>query len=427
MAARGRNRHDEPVACRRVERRDDHSLGPRGRLHPCSARSSPWDAATTGPRARMRAAALACPGAAISHRSAARCSDRQGRARGRRPDPDRARGRQIDGISLTGCRIRRRRNSSEFEGFPARVARTIVDLAGTYGDERVAGVGRAGGEARSSIWRRWMRCSPMGHAARGPLPAPGSRGLATGRRVRELRGRCGASSRSSSSPCRRGRSADAAGSMRRSATGDRVLEVDLLWDPERFVVEADSRRHHAIEVAFERDRKRDRELMAAASGSCGSPGARSSANPRAVFAVLAARAASVVPRGAPISEHLGRPSPPQLASEVEEESSPCPSSEASRPELVDLQRPRRRRALPAFRPPSSQRAEADPPQAHDPVAHRLDHPPHLAVAAFAQDDLDLGLADPLDPRRRGRAVLELDPVAQAPSSPSSAACARSAR
>jgi hypothetical protein len=41
----------------------------------------------------------------------------------------------------------------------------------------------------------------------------------------------------------------------------RTLEVDLLWRHKRLVVEADSRRHHGIEVAFERDRKRDRELL----------------------------------------------------------------------------------------------------------------------------------------------------------------------
>jgi very-short-patch-repair endonuclease len=44
-------------------------------------------------------------------------------------------------------------------------------------------------------------------------------------------------------------------------TAERVLEVDLLWDEERFVVEADSRRHHATEVAFERDRARDLDLL----------------------------------------------------------------------------------------------------------------------------------------------------------------------
>jgi very-short-patch-repair endonuclease len=44
-------------------------------------------------------------------------------------------------------------------------------------------------------------------------------------------------------------------------TAARVLEVDLLWPDERFVVEADSRLHHATEVAFERDRKRDLDLL----------------------------------------------------------------------------------------------------------------------------------------------------------------------
>lgn len=49
----------------------------------------------------------------------------------------------------------------------------------------------------------------------------------------------------------------------RVRTDERVLEVDLLWPPERLVVEADSRKHHAIEVAFEEDHKRTRELIAA--------------------------------------------------------------------------------------------------------------------------------------------------------------------
>ena len=44
------------------------------------------------------------------------------------------------------------------------------------------------------------------------------------------------------------------------------MEVDLFWPEQKFVVEADSRRHHAIEVAFERDHKRTRELIAAGYG-----------------------------------------------------------------------------------------------------------------------------------------------------------------
>lgn len=39
------------------------------------------------------------------------------------------------------------------------------------------------------------------------------------------------------------------------------IEVDLLWEPERFVVETDSREFHGTDAAFERDRWRDRELL----------------------------------------------------------------------------------------------------------------------------------------------------------------------
>ena len=44
----------------------------------------------------------------------------------------------------------------------------------------------------------------------------------------------------------------------------------------------------------------------------------------------------------------------------------------------------------------------------DLVADPLDHPPDLAIAALADRDLDLTLADPPDVGRRGRAVIELD-------------------
>src|SRR6185312_10045426 len=52
-------------------------------------------------------------------------------------------------------------------------------------------------------------------------------------------------------------------------------------------------------------------------------------------------------------------------------------------------------------------SEADPLQGHDPIADRLDHPAHLPVATFAEDDLDLPLADRAHLCGRGRAVLEL--------------------
>ncbi len=73
-----------------------------------------------------------------------------------------------------------------------------------------------------------------------------------------------------------------------------------------------------------------------------------------------------------------------------------------------------RRACPLLQPTELDRPEAHPPQLHHPVADRLGHPPHLAVAPLAQDDLDLPLTNPLNLRRRRHPVLELHPALQPP-------------
>lgn len=44
---------------------------------------------------------------------------------------------------------------------------------------------------------------------------------------------------------------------------ERSMEVDLLWSEHRLVVEHDGRGSHETPVAFERDRRRDRDLMRA--------------------------------------------------------------------------------------------------------------------------------------------------------------------
>jgi hypothetical protein len=75
----------------------------------------------------------------------------------------------------------------------------------------------------------------------------------------------------------------------RVRTAERTLEVDLLWSRQKFVVEADSRRHHAIEVAFERDRKRDRELLAAGYQVLRVSWREAEKEPEAVLAVLRSR------------------------------------------------------------------------------------------------------------------------------------------
>ncbi len=67
---------------------------------------------------------------------------------------------------------------------------------------------------------------------------------------------------------------------------------------------------------------------------------------------------------------------------------------------------------PPGRRSSAMRAEADPLQRDDLVAHRLGHPADLPVAALAQGDLDPALAGAADPRLPRRSVIQLDPVPQ---------------
>jgi very-short-patch-repair endonuclease len=220
--------------------------------------------APIGERGRIQAAALASGrGAVVSHRSAAfllgigerspRVIDVVTPGQG---------GRQIDGIRVHGVAYPGRHELIRVHGIVCTsVARTTVDLAGVYGEdglrgtfERAAAAGvldlgaieavlEAGGKrrgapalrrvidewrpvaetARSSTVRSLFEAKLLPLVAAANLPMP---------RI--------------NAPVR---------------TAERVLEVDLLWDDERFVIEADSRRHHATEVAFERDRKRDLELM----------------------------------------------------------------------------------------------------------------------------------------------------------------------
>jgi very-short-patch-repair endonuclease len=220
-------------------------------------------------RARIHAGVLACgPEAVVSHRSAAFLLGIGERS----PvvvdliSPGQ-RGRRVDGIRVHDVPYPASTERGHVRGIPCTSpARTIVDLAGTYGD----------GALRETVeWAATERKLDL--AAIDTI-------LATGPRRR-------------GAPCLRGVLDDwrpvaetAKYATVRSlfeaklmplvvaaglpvprfnapvSTAERILEVDLFWEHERFVVEADSRRHHAIEVAFERDRKRDRELLAVRYG-----------------------------------------------------------------------------------------------------------------------------------------------------------------
>jgi very-short-patch-repair endonuclease len=224
--------------------------------------------ALIGSRARIRAAALACPGAVISHRSAAALLG-FGKAAPVVVDliPTVERGRKIDGIKAHRVPFPCRSEWAYVQGIPVTsVARTIVDLAGVYGEselresfERAAtermldlaaidailsgGPRRRGAPCLRRVIDDWR---PVAETAKQAtfrslfeaklLPLIASAGLPLPRVNAPVR------------------------------TAERILEVDLLWERERFVVEADSRRHHGIEIAFERDHRRSREFIAAGYG-----------------------------------------------------------------------------------------------------------------------------------------------------------------
>lgn len=174
----------------------------------------------------------------------------------------RKRGHEIDGIRVHSVAYPSRHELARVSGIVCTgVARTTVDLAGVYGEdklretfERAAAEGKldlgaiqevleAGGKRRGApalrrVIEEWR---PVAETAR----------YATVRSIFEAKllpliAGAGLPMPRINAPVR---------------TAERILEVDLLWDDEHFVVEADSRRHHATEVAFERDRKRDLELM----------------------------------------------------------------------------------------------------------------------------------------------------------------------
>ncbi len=245
--------------------------------------------ATLGEPGRIQVAVLASGrGAIASHRSAAFLL-----GIGERPPrvvdvicPGQG-GRQIDGIRVHGVAFPARHELVRVRGIVCtNVARTVVDLAGVYGEdglretferaaagnkldlgaiERVldAAGKRRGAPALRCVIEEWR---PVAETTRYAtvrslfeaklLPLIASSGLPIPRVNAPVR------------------------------TAERILEVDLLWPDERFVVEADSRIHHGTEVAFERDRKRDLELHAVAYDVLRVTWRQVEIEPRKVFAVI---------------------------------------------------------------------------------------------------------------------------------------------
>jgi very-short-patch-repair endonuclease len=215
-------------------------------------------------RGRLSAAVLACgEGAVISHRSA-------GALLGLLSDgpavidviPPQEQGRQIDGIRFHRVRTPRRDEVGTVDGIPCTSpARTLADLAGTVGDwtmrsgfERAAqrklldipaieasmDPGRRGVKSLRTLVDEWRRAAPI--AKKGKLKSP------LEAKVLPL-------------VLRRNLPAPLLNAPVEIANGR--IEVDFLWPAQRLVVEVDSRDFHGTDLAFERDRWRDRELFRA--------------------------------------------------------------------------------------------------------------------------------------------------------------------
>ncbi|HEX3737679.1 MAG TPA: DUF559 domain-containing protein [Solirubrobacterales bacterium] len=220
-------------------------------------------------RGRVQAAALAAgDGAVVSHRSAAFLLG-IGERSPRVIDlvAPRQRGRKIDGIRIHDVPYPAASELVRVAGIPCTsVARTVVDLAGTYGDKELREtVERAATERLLDLTaidavlangprRRGAPC--LRQVLDDWRPVAETAKYATIRSLFEAK----------LLPLIAAAGLPLPRINARVHTAERILEVDLLWDRERFVVEADSRRRHGIEVAFERDRRRDRELMAAGYG-----------------------------------------------------------------------------------------------------------------------------------------------------------------
>ena len=217
---------------------------------------------------RLQAATLACgEGAVISHRSAAALLGLldKGPAVIDVIAPG-SRGRGIDGIRFHCVRPPRLDEVGTVHGIPCTSpTRTLVDLAGTVGDrtlrscfERAAqkgwldivaieasmDLGRPGINSLRALVEHWRRAAPV--AKKGRLKSP------LEAKVLPLLLQRGFPTPLLNAPVeiQNGR-----------------IEVDFLWPEQRFVVEADSRDFHGTDVAFERDRWRDRELMRVGYGT----------------------------------------------------------------------------------------------------------------------------------------------------------------
>ncbi len=210
-------------------------------------------------KGRWMAAVLACgPGAVLSHRSAAALWGlRQDWRRSIDVTAPGRRGRVPAGIVAHRDGTLRAQDRTTVNGIPcASVARTLLDLAaGVSGNELRREIGEA--EVLKifdlAAMREVIECSPgrrgvarlrMGVAELDPQ---------TGRTRNEMERRFLAL-------CRQGKLPPPEVNVRLNVRG-RIFEPDFLWRDAKLIIETDGRAFHDTATAFERDRRRDQQLM----------------------------------------------------------------------------------------------------------------------------------------------------------------------
>jgi very-short-patch-repair endonuclease len=211
---------------------------------------------------RLLAAVLACgSGAAISHLSAAALWGLRDRApvvidvivRGQM-------GRKVDGIRAHRCRAPGPGEVTSHEGIPCTTpSRTLVDMAGTLGERSLgraveqaavlrlldvaavdaamaAAKGRRGMPLLQAILDPWRTKNSKVPRVRSPLEAMLLSLIVAEGLPRPL--------------CNH-----------KLQVGNRTIETDLFWPKQRLVVESDGYATHGTRAAFERDSRRDQDLL----------------------------------------------------------------------------------------------------------------------------------------------------------------------
>jgi very-short-patch-repair endonuclease len=218
-----------------------------------------------GEQGRLMAATLACgTGTMISHRSAGALFGLLDEA------PvvidviaPREHGRRIDGIYLHRVRVPRLEETGTFDGIPCTSpSRTLVDLAGVVGEWTLrSAFERAGQHEMLDIAAIEASIDPRRRGMKVLLKLIGEwRGAAP---LLEKRGRLKSPLEAKVLPLLVQRHLPPPLFNAPVQLANGRIEVDFLWPDHRFALEADSRDFHGTAVAFERDRRRDRELMRA--------------------------------------------------------------------------------------------------------------------------------------------------------------------